>query len=268
VIRAFWQSRLAAAVVVVVSLGIVALIWIRNQANPVYIPVVATLLMFGIAYFTARLLGNIVANIQNTNRLGLLHMELNPDAFLKRYVDVVQRLRPGSRERAIAGAYLADGYAAAGQFDQALETLQANFSSRNGDLALSGLYYHNLCTYFIAKGDLNGARQAADELEKIVAACWDKRAALAQNLKESLTLHRTHIACAAGEKIDTKWLQGQLDKATYKLRKLEISQMLAQSALAAHDFSAARRYLSNLSTEGGKTYYKRWAAQQFNRLQY
>ena len=202
-IRAFWQSKVACAVVVAVSTGVVMLIWMRNLDRPLYIPAVATLLMAGIAYFTARLLGNIVANIQNTNRLGLLHMELDPEAFIEQYAGVVERLKLDSRDRAIAGAYLADGYAAAGQFDQALATLHTNRPAQSGDYALSGLYNHNFCAYSIAKGDLDGARQAADELEIIVHACWDKRAALAQNLKEGLNLHRVHMACEAGEEIDT-----------------------------------------------------------------
>ena len=165
-IRAFWKSKLAVGAVMVVCLGLAVAVWLRDREYPVYIPAIASLLLLGIGYFAGRLLGNLVAGTQNTRCLGLLHLDLDPQAFLAYYKQIPGRLNPNSRDFPIASACLADGYAAAGEFDQAIETLCGAFRNvKKGDQALRALYYNNLCGYALSKEDLVLARQAEQKLE-------------------------------------------------------------------------------------------------------
>lgn len=266
-IRGFWQSKLAACVVFAASVGVTVAIWIRDRAYPVYIPALASVLMLSIGYLAGRLLGNVVANGQNTKYLGLLHMELDPQAFLQGYAPVPDRLKAGTPDYAVARAYLADGYGAAGEFDRAIATLCPDCRTRKGeDPALKGLYYNNLCAYTLGKEDLVRAREALQNLETVVTDTQYTRPALSLNFAQCLRLYRNRLACLEGGAVDVEWLEEQLPKAQYKLRRLELAQTLAQWALREGELSTARKYLKLLSQEAGKTHYRAWASRQESRL--
>ncbi len=262
-IRAFWKSRLAVGAVMLACLGLAIAVWVRDRGYPIHIPAIASLLLLGIGYFAGRLLGNLVAETQNTRCLGLLHMELDPQAFLEEYRTVPGRLNPNSREFPVASACLADGYAAAGEFDQAIETLCGAFRNvKKGDQALRALYYNNLCAYALSKEDLVLARQAEQKLGQIVAECRDSKAALSENMALNLRIHRNRLTCLEGGRVETSWLEEQLPRSTYKLRRLELLQLLAMWCLRSGKKQAAQNYLSLLRQESGKTWYGVWAAQQ------
>ena len=110
--------------------------------------------MLGIGYFSARVAGNLLANMENTRYLGYLHMELDPEKFLACYADIPGRLKPGSQTEAIYRSNLADGYAAAGKYEQALELLEKPIPA--GNLALKGLYAANRCGCLLEAGIVIG----------------------------------------------------------------------------------------------------------------
>ena len=87
-IYAFKRSRAAAALVFAASVLVTVLIWVRDREYPVYIPLIASLLMLTIGVLAARLLGNVLASMENTRYLGYLHMELDPKKFLEHYREV------------------------------------------------------------------------------------------------------------------------------------------------------------------------------------
>lgn len=261
-IRGFWQSRLAYWAVLALSGLIAVLIWVRDRSYPIFVPILASALMLAIGFLTARILGNLVSSHLNTRYLGLLHMELDPKAFLLAYGSVPGRLKPGSRNQVIASAYLADGYAAAGEFDRATAVLSP--CSFGTDKALKGLYYNNLSAYALGKGDLEAARAAMGVLEETIEETRFTNTSLYQNLEGSLRLYRSWVGSLTGGTVEGEWLRDLTREAPYKLRRLEAARVLAQDAAGREDWAAARTYWKFLSQEGGKTYYKSWADRQEN----
>jgi len=262
-IRGFWQSRLAAGLTAAAAVCLAAAIWVRDRGYPVYIPIVASGLMLAIGAVAARLIGNIVANTQNTKYLGILHIELDPETFIKEYAPVPGRLRPGSRDWAVASAYLADGCAAAGQFRQALETLHpCETCAKNERAALDGLYHGNRAAYCLGAGDAAGARSALAELDAVIGRCREGNPALARNLTETRDILKNRLAALTGGTVDAVWMAGELERSPFKLRRLEILQALAQDALNRGDAQGAADRLRRLEREGGKTCYAAWASQQ------
>lgn len=259
-IQAFKRSRFAFAAVMVLSAAIAVAIWFRDKDYPIYIPIIASSLMLGIGYFSARVLGNILANMENTRYLGYLHMELDPEKFLAHYEDVPGRLKADGSSAAICRSYLADGYAAKGDFDAAIATLSVAPPVDN--LPVQGLYAANLSACYLGKGDLERAQASIRRLEEVIDACRLNKPELAKNLTESLQLHRQHFHCLTGEAVDTEWLEAAFDRAQYHIRRLEIAKVLAQAALRDGDGAEAKKQLTYLRKNGGKTFFKRWADQQ------
>ncbi|MDE6881356.1 MAG: hypothetical protein K2P20_08350 [Oscillospiraceae bacterium] len=267
-IRAFWQSRLTAGAIWALSAVLAAVIWVRDleQGYPLYIPIVAAVLTLCLGAAVGRLAGNIVANTRNTKLLGLLHVELDPRAFLDAYTPVPERLKKGSWDYAVSRSYLAGGYAAAGEFDRAASLLCPDCGGKpQAALAVRGLYYSNLCACALAQGDCDKARQAAAGLEAVVA---DPAAspAFAQNMGLQLTFCRERLACLEGGQVDRQWLSGQLKSAPYALRRLEILEVLARDALRRGRGAEARSWLEQMSEAAGKTYWGDWARQKLAEL--
>lgn len=258
-IHAFKRSKIAAAVVMALSAVIAVVIWFRDKDYPFFIPLIASVLMLGIGYFAARVLGNVLSSMENTRYLGYLHMELDPKKFLGHYRDVPGRVK-GASSAAICRSYLADGYAADGDFDAALAALAPD--PPVDDLPVRGLFASNRCAYYLGKEDAEQAAASIRQLEEIIDACRLKKADLAKNLTESLTLYKQGLNCISGKTVDIQWLEDAFQRAQYHIRRLEITKILAQTALRDGDAAAAKKHLTYLRKNGGKTYYKRWADQQ------
>ncbi len=262
-IRAFRQSRLTAVCVFAASAALAVLVWIRDRDMPVYIPVIASLLLLLIGVSVGRLAGNLVADSCNTRLLGRLHVELDPEAFIRAYAAVPARLKKGSREYAIARAYLAAGYGAKGDFDAAIASLcPLEGTGLAGDIPLRGLHLQTLCAFQLGKEELDAAAKTLSELERLIAACGGNRARLAQNLSGAAALLRAELDCLGGRDIDRAWLEGQLRQASYRLRRLEILQTLARDSLRRGRREEAAALLEQLQSEGGGTWYAAWASEQ------
>lgn len=260
-IRGFWQSKLTAAGVFAASVVLAVLIWVRRWGGPIYIPIVASILMLAIGVLFGKLAGNLVAGSRNVKCLELLHMELDPEAFLKVYEGVPARFPRGSTDYAVSSAYLADGYAAAGEFDRAIRALCPPEACKTPHMALKGTYWQKLCSYQLFKGDRKEAAKALEGLDGVIKEAADKPELL-RNLKESRRLLENRLALTTSRQVEEEWLRGALKKAPYKLLRLEILQALAQLALREGDGERAQGYLDQLRTQGGKTFFPRWAEER------
>lgn len=259
-IRAFRRSRVVCGAIMAVSVVIAVAIWFRDQEYPVFVPMIASVLMLGIGYFSARVAGNLLANMENTRYLGYLHMELDPEKFLACYADIPGRLKPGSHAEAIYRSYLADGYAAAGNYEKALELLDRPIPA--GNLALKGLYAANRCGCLLGAGDTARGGEALEELKSVVDAARLEKPELAKNLSQTLTLHQQHYNCLTGVPVDREALTDAFDRAQYNIRRLELSKVLAMDARNRGDRDMAKKQLQYLRKNGGKTCFKRWADAQ------
>lgn len=255
-IYGFKRGRIGFCSVTGLSVILAVLIWQRDRNYPVFVPIIATILMLALGLVAGRLLGNILTSSENTRYLGYLHMELDPRKFLSVYENIPNRVR-GENTAAICRSYLADGYAADGRYDAAVAQLSVAPPADN--IAVRGLYAANLAGFHLATEDTDAAEAAIRELQEIIDACRSSNAALAGNLTEMLTLHKQHLHCLRGEAVDTDVLESAFVRAQYNLRRLEIAKVLAMTAIRDGNMEAQKKHLSYLRKNGGMTVYKRWA---------
>lgn len=255
-IYAFKRGRIGFSVVMGISILLSVLIWFRDQNYPIYVPIIASTLMLALGYVSARLMGNVMASSENTRYLGYLHMELDPKKFLSFYEGIPSRVK-GENTAAICRSYLADGYAACGQYDEAIS--QLSIAPPEDNLAVRGLYAANLAGCHLAMKHIEAAEDAIRELTQLIDACRLSKASLAGNLTEMLTLHKQHLACLQGKAVDTDVLESSFVRAQYHLRRLELAKVLAMTAIRDGNSDAAKKHLSYLRKNGGLTVYKRWA---------
>lgn len=255
-IQAFQKSKIGFYMVIGISVLIAVVIWFRDKDYPFFVPLIASCLMLVIGYVSARLLGNILAASENTRYLGYLHMELDPKKFISCYQDVPGRMK-GESTVAVSRSYLADGYAANGEYDKAIAQLSQEPPADN--LPVQGLYAANLAAYHLGNMDPESAAPWLQRLEQIIDACRVNKADLSRNLTEMLQLHRQHFNCLTGKAVDTDSLESAFSRAQYNLRRLEIKKVLAMTAIRDKDDSAKKEHLSYLRKNGGLTVYKRWA---------
>ena len=259
-IRAFRRSRIASAVIMILSIFIAVIIWFRDTAHPFFVPLIGSVLMLGIGYFSSRVLGNVLSSMENTRYLGYLHMELDPQKFIAHYRDIPGRLKEDSHSAAILRSYLADGYAADGDFDTALATLASGPEPK--ELSVRGLYAANRSAYYLGKNDVDNARGSIGELNQVIDACRLNKTDLASNLTESLKLYQQNLNCLTGEAVDMDWLEAAFQRAQYNIRRLEIAKVMAMTALRDGQAAEAKKQLTYLRKNSEKTYFKRWADQQ------
>lgn len=255
-VHGFKRGRIGFCVVMALSVVITILIWLRDRNDPVFVPIIASVLMLALGYVAARLMGNVLASSENTRYLGYLHMELDPKKFLSFYEDIPNRVK-GENTAAICRSYLADGYAANGQYEAAIAQLSIAPPAEN--LAVRGLYAANLASCHLAMKNTKAAEDAIRELTQIIDACRLNKASLAANLTEMLMLHKQHLACLQGKTVDTDVLESTFVRAQYHLRRLELAKVLAMTAIRDGDAAAKQKHLSYLRKNGGQTIYKRWA---------
>lgn len=258
-IYAFKSARRGAAGVLCLSVVLSVLIWQRDKGYPLFVPIIATTLMLALGIVVARILGNLLSSSANTRLLGYLHMELDPVKFLESYRRIPDKVR-GENTAAICRSYLADGYGANGEYEQAISLLKGN--APEGNFPVQGLYKANLAGFSLAAGDTGAAREALAELEQIIDGCRLKKPELAKNLSEMQFLHSQHLACLEGRPVDTRELESAFARAQFNLRRLEIAKVLAMTAIRDGEEAAKQKHLSYLRKNGGKTIYKRWADRQ------
>lgn len=255
-IYAFKRGRAGFCTVLGISVVLAVLVWLRDRNYPIFVPIIATTLMLALGFVAARLLGNVLASTENTRYLGYLHMELDPKKFLSFYQNIPDKVR-GENSAAICRSYLADGYAASGQYDAAIA--QLSIAPPADNLAVRGLYAANLTSCYLAQENTEAAEKSLRELNQIIDACRVSKAELAGNLTEMLCLHRQHLACLQGDAVDTDVLESAFVRAQYNLRRLEIAKVLAMTAIRDGDGDAKKKHLSYLRKNGGMTVYKHWA---------
>lgn len=266
-IRSFWQSKFTMGIMLALTIGVAGTVLIYRQEEVFFNPIVAALLVLGMGCLSAFMLGNIVASKQYARVLRTLHTDLDPEAFIRAFEHIPEKIKPNSRNRVVADSYLADGYAAAGQFDRAMEVLGAPCTLKGKDSsALIGVYYCAMSRYALFSGDLEAADSAMESLDYVINRRCGENARLQYNMQEVYTLLQNLKKAIVGEEVNVKWLREQLNRASYRIRALEILWVLATDALNRGDEKAADRYLTKMKKDGGKTYFHAWAVERQNEL--
>ena len=225
--RGFRRSRIVMGVTLALTVALTVFVWMRNRGRAVYIPVLASVLLLGIGCTAARLLGNITASVACTGMLGILHMDLDPEAFLEQFLPVARRIPGESRDGMVCRFYLSDSYFAAGRYAEAksvLGELPARFYT---DAPVAGVWYADLARAELALGE--NADEAMEGLRGIIALSGGK-AALRKNLQESLSLLEARRDAAAGQPVLThrartmpgtngQWRESRLTRSISKITR-------------------------------------------------
>ncbi len=268
-INAFKRSFITCWAVRFIAAAFVGFIWIRNigRTDPFWVPILMTVLAIGAGYFLSKLLGQMTAAAENTNRLGILHMQLDPEAFIASYEGIPERLKEGTKDHAVASSYLADGYDASGDHKKALEALDEGFRGVvfEKQQALEGLYRGNRLGYLVNLGDMEEAKKEGEKIEALISSCRKTNPNLAESLASVLMLRRARISISEGTKIDPNWRKGLLPNAHFKLRELEILRTVSENALLRGERKEEDKSLKKIAAGHGKPYFAPWAKDQLNR---
>lgn len=257
--RGFWQSKLVMAVLSAATVALAAWVWLRDAERPVYLSVLACVLLAVIGFVTAGRIAELMAKSLNSRLLEHLHLALDPEAFLKGYAHVPEKIPAGTRENMLARFYLCDGYASAGEYEKANEALGDIPEKLQNDSAICGVYYGNLARNYLGLGELAKAGEALDSLSAAIDGAEGKRRA---NLEETLMVYRAKLAVMNGELPSEAPLTEAMKETQYPLRKLEIMQVLAMIAQVKGEPKRAAKYCSRMQRDGGKTVFAVWASKQ------
>ena len=231
-----------------------AVIW-RDREREIYIPILACCLLLALGYVVSRLAGNLIADRENARLLGILHVDLDPEAFLRAYEPAAMRAPGGSRQRRIMEGYLASGYAAAGKAEKALGLLAEPVDA--DDAALAGTRAAARVSCLLDEGrpaEAAGSMRALDE-----AIDRAEKPALRSNLASERELLYARLKIAEGRPADRVWLKERLEAAPYRLKRLEILHAMTEDALRQGRTEAAKACREKLQAEAGKTWYARYA---------
>ena len=219
--RGFRRSRIVMGVTLALTVAPDGFCVDAKPGGAVYIPVLASVLLLGIGCTAARLLGNITASVACTGMLGILHMDLDPEAFLEQFLPVARRI-PGE-----SGTVWSAGFIFPTAISRRAAMLRQSLCWGSSRPLLygcprGGVWYADLARAELALGE--NADEAMEGLRGIIALSGGK-AALRKNLQESLSLLEARRDAAAGQPVDREQLEEQLNRAGHKLRSLELLQV-------------------------------------------
>ena len=229
-------------------------IWLRNGSSLVP-SIISSIIAVLLGFFTSRLLENIVSNTETTKRLGVLHMELDPEKFIASYETIPEKTK-GEKEKKISYAYLSLGYEASGAFDKALDALEKG--SVGGSDSLDTLYLSSKCRCLIEKGSIEQAERVLKELEDRIDRISDNQG-LKENQRQVMYVLSEMLDATKGNGVDVEYLEGRLKATQYKIGRLEIYYTISMHYKNKGNKKKEAETLSIMEKEGGKTWFKRWA---------
>ena len=254
-ILCFRKSRLSLVISAVVIAALSCAIVLYDKGKPVYVPILSVFLIILIGSLAAILLANNVASAENQRLLGILHIDLDPQRFIREYSPVPARAFAGP-SRILALANLADGYAAAGDFAKALETLQApgNECKEKDRLSLSCLYASSRCRYTILSGDAAGAEKCMSALANAISEASRTLPALSKNMKDTMSLWRILLNDIEDKDVSADYVSREISGAGYNIMRLELQWVLARQYERSGDTAAAKSAYETIAREAGGLY--------------
>ena len=136
------------------------------------------------------------------------------------------------------------------------------FGGKSADGVGMGLSDKGACLNGL--GDQPAAEETLADLRSLIDGCWHSKNALARNLQDGLLLLEADLCLQQGRLPEIKPLEEIYERCAYNLRRFEIDRLLALRAMAVGNKEEAKRHLSVLADNGGKTRYAAWACAQLN----
>lgn len=252
-IRGFRKSRIASGLILLVTLAICVAVWVWNGNRPLYATILSTILLWGIGICVSTLVGNIVSARENSRLLTILHVDLDPERFLREYQSVPKHLPEKSYNHAVACSYLADGYAAAGQPEEALRVLSSRTTNRKGEevLSLQCLYHSNRCKYELQMGDTEAAKQDFALLKKDIAKAVRENPSLAKSMQDYAEWYENWIAFQEKRSVNLNLLTKKTEECQFVIRQLQLRDLLMQVYLRENRKKEAQAEWQLIDKRGG-----------------
>ena len=123
-IGCFAKSRMALAAGLVTTAVVTLCVAVRRADGPLWLAVIAVALVLTLGCLLSLLVANMTAAHCDHALQRLLHIDLEPELFVKAYEPVALSMRPGRAGRVIAAVNLSEGLCAMGEWRRALQVIE------------------------------------------------------------------------------------------------------------------------------------------------
>lgn len=175
--------------------------------------------------------------------LGILYTFMRPDDFISVYAQLPEKKHIRANIRFSMMAYLSNGYAAGGRFEQALAVLDKMpplppHRQEEGEAILAG----NRCDIFLAMGNLTSAQAQYDKLMACVARGIGTQNEIAQLLNIKLRLAHDNV-----KDQDADYVRQLIKKDSSAFYKANMKLLVGQIYVALGELDFARSYLTEVA---------------------
>ncbi|MGN0881462.1 hypothetical protein [Cloacibacillus porcorum] len=252
-IGCFAKSRMALAAGLVTTAVVTLCVAVRRADGPLWLAVIAVALVLTLGCLLSLLVANMTAAHCDHALQRLLHIDLEPELFVKAYEPVALSMRPGRAGRVIAAVNLSEGLCAMGEWRRALQVIEEPGDDlpplRRG--ALKALVMRSRCRCMLWSGDRDTAERAVAEFKTCIETLDSSNPRLAAEMRRDVELYVLWCSLLAGEKTDTGRLEDLMKKTPTMLAKFDICRMIVLAAKNNEDRLTEERFCRLIASEGG-----------------
>ncbi|NCB32013.1 MAG: hypothetical protein EOM66_11480 [Clostridia bacterium] len=257
-IGCFRGSRLVRDAGCILSAGLSTYLFVGRPQMPLWINGLSATLTLALGFVLFRLAANVIASNTNTKILEILHVQMDPQRFLNQYEKIPAKLKRGSVNHAVTTIYLADGYAAKGDYDTAERLVDAE-PVDNADeklhAAIAAIRMNARVDYALLRGDSAEGERLLSEFRQVLKQGEAVNPSLAANMQDRVILYAQWLQVMGGAPTGENFLQDMLGRTPVLLQRLEILWVMARSFLLRDESAAAREQFETIASQGGKTHF-------------
>ena len=257
-IHCFKSSRIAYYGGIIISVVFSLMVFFFRSVNETWHNYIASILIIILGYLVSRMIAGMIATNTNTKCLQTLHVDLDPEHFISQYKLVPDAMPENSVLHVTTSAYLADGYAAMGQFKRAESRLISEYhpaDNNKRNTAVDLLLLEKHCEYSLLSQNVEQAEIYLKSFKKKLQQADASFPDLAKNFQPAIRFFIEWFELLSGNEVDLSLLDGLLKSTTVQLRRLEIQLVKAQYYLQNNLPQRAIPILHTIVNEGGKTWF-------------
>lgn len=229
---------------------------LSDGANRAAVPIVALVVFLAMLF-----LFSMQAALMHRRVLELLYFYCNPFAFTEAYAPLTRQKWVRKNTRFTALAYLSNGYAAMGEFQMALDTLDelpamAGTRSKEAVTLTDG----NRCSIYLHMGDEDRAERELQSLEKDISRLHGRKQLQYLQNMELLNI-RLRLLRGEATQEDVEYLKNRLRRPTSPLFCAEVNYYVGKILLALGDTRTALEYLRDAAAGEGTLWVQTQARQ-------
>ena len=200
---------------------------------------------FAILYILALSYG--VSALQN--RLAWLYQNLEPERFLEKFEKLLPRAKKTPALEVTVRAYLADGHAAIGEFDQALALLDGApvVTEESERLSAALLMLNNKGLIHFRIENAEKGKECLDKMRELLER---QDEAAQKRYAENVRILQCHYDALTGVCQDDAYLRELVRNGTTALFRVNTSLLLARVYLSQGETNMARAYLEQTIEKG------------------